>query len=162
MGLDKKTKEIEGHAWVVTQFAARPANKYKVRLVKMAGPAIAELLPAISGLGDDDVDGAAMLAIAPAFMSRIAQHVDEDVFVNTMVELMAFSTRDDVAITEEVFDIVFAGNDKELLQALWFIIQVNYPDFTAWVESRITGLRPKASLQESPEKPQPKSETSKG
>jgi hypothetical protein len=47
MGLDQKTRKIEGHEWVVTQFAARPANKYKMRLARMIGPAITELLPAI-------------------------------------------------------------------------------------------------------------------
>ncbi len=154
MGLDQKTKEIAGHAWVVTQFPARPANKYKARLVKMIGPAVAELLPALGGLGkdkgDDDLDGEAMLAIAPAVMSRIAQHVDEDVLVDTMVELMALSTRDGQQVTPELFDIEFAGNDNELYQALWFIIQVNYPDFTGWVESRLTGLHPMTSPKESP------------
>jgi hypothetical protein len=76
-----------------------------------------------------------------------------------MVELMAQSTRDGRAMTPELFDQEFAGNDLELYQALWFILSVNYPDFTVWVESRITGLRPKDSESQKTQKP--KDETSK-
>ncbi len=158
MGLDQKTKVIDGHTWVVTQFPARPGNKYKARLVKMIGPAISELLPAIGSLKDaakgdtsPDMD-AAMIAAIPQVMSRLAQHVDEDVLVDTMVDLMAMSTRDSVAVTPELFDIEFAGNDSELYQALWFILQVNYPDFIEMVGSRLTGLHLKVSPQENPEK----------
>ena len=155
MGLDQKTKTIAGHVWVVTQFPARPANKYKARILKMVGPAVSELLPAIGSI-PDVVDGKisemAMISAIPKLASQLAQHVDEDVLVDTMVALMAMSTRDTVAVTPELFDIEFAGNDLELYQALWFILQVNYPDFIEWVQSLITGFHPKASVKESPEK----------
>jgi hypothetical protein len=167
MGLDQKTRKIEGHEWVVTQFAARPANKYKMRLARMIGPAITELLPAIGSFatlaktakGNSDGAELAIIAALPKVASALAKHVDEDVLVDTMVELMAQSTRDGQAMTPDLFDQEFAGNDLELYQALWFILSVNYPDFTVWVESRITGLRPKDSESQKTQKP--KDETSK-
>ena len=157
MGLDKpQTKTIEGHTWVVTPFPGRPANKYKARLVKMVGPAIAELVPALLPVLDRLQDKKGKLAnvldlpvdwgVVPKIASTLAQHVDEDVLVDTQVELMAMSTRDGSPMTPEQFDIVFAGNDLEMYKALWFILQVNYPDFLSWAEGRVTGL----SLTESP------------
>ena len=147
MGLDKQTLEIEGHTWVVRQFPARPANRYKVRLAKMVGPALSELLPALGtlkGKGKDKGKGDECLGIdlelIPKVVSSIAQHVDEDVFVDTLVELMSFATRDDTEITPEYFDIIFAGNDSELYQAIWFILKVNYADFIEMVETAATGL----------------------
>lgn len=165
MGLDKpQTKTIEGHAWVVTPFPGRPANKYKTRLLKMIGPALAELLPAIGSLSDaaeGNVNEADMVAAIPKVIASLAQHVDEDLLVNTMVELMAMSTRDGVTVTGEVFDIEFAGNDLELYQVLWFILQVNYPDFIEWVVGRLTGRHPKASEPATQQTPTPTGATSK-
>ncbi len=164
MGLGKpQTKEIEGHTWVVTPFPGRPANKYKMRLLKMVGPALSELLPAIGNLIDvaksakdkkskePEVDEKAILDALPKVVSTLAKHCDEDLLVNTMVELMAQSTRDGTTMDGDQFDIVFAGNDVEQLHALWFILNVNYPDFLGWAQARITGLRPQVSPETSPE-----------
>jgi hypothetical protein len=148
MGLDQQTQEIDGHKWTVTQFPARPGNKYKVRLAKMVGPGVAELLPALGTMkeivakgakGSEGLDLGIDLAMVPNVVARIAQHVDEDLFVDTLVELMAFSTRDDTQITPEHFDLVFAGNDSELYKAIWFILKVNYSDFIEWLRMAATG-----------------------
>ena len=168
MGLTQpQTREIEGHTWVVTPFPGRPANKYKARLLKMIGPALSELLPAIGSLADavkgkGDVNPDAMIAMLPRVVASLANHVDEDLFVDTQVELMSQSTRDGQQVTPELFDIEFVGNDLELYQALWFILEVNYPDFIGWVRDRIIGPDPQDSPEASPEKKQPSSTTSKG
>lgn len=169
MGLDQQTKVICGHAWTVNQFPARQGNRYKARILKMVGPALAELLPAIGSLPaviKGDLSEMAMIAAIPKLAARLAQHVDEDVLVDTMVDLMSKSVRADdkgiqESVTPDAFDIIFAGNDLELYQALWFILQVNYPDFIAGVQSLATGLHPQDSPKESPEKPQPSSAISK-
>ena len=151
MGLKQETQEIDGHTWTVTQFPARAGNKYKVRLAKMVGPGVAELLPALGTMkeivakgskgakGSEDLALGIDMAMIPNVVARIAQHVDEDVFANTLVELMAFATRDDTQITPEHFDLVFAGNDSELYKAIWFILKVNYSDFIEWLRMVATG-----------------------
>ena len=163
MGLaEPQTKTIEGHAWVVTPFPGRPANKYKARLLKMVGPALSELLPAIGSLADavkgkGSVDADTMISMIPRVVASLANHIDEDLFVDTQVELMSQSTRDGKVMDADAFDLVFVGNDLELYQALWFILEVNYPDFIGWVRGRITGQDPQDSAPESPAKTRPSS-----
>ena len=155
MGLDQQTQDIDGHKWTVTQFPARAATKFKVRIAKMIGPAIGELIPAFGAMKPDvekSDDAGIELAMIPKVLARIAENVDEDVFVDTLVELMSMSTRDDTQITEEYFDIEFAGNDAELYKAIWFILKVNYSDFISMVETAVasTGLRQMVSKPETP------------
>ncbi|MCK5642496.1 MAG: hypothetical protein KAJ19_16940 [Gammaproteobacteria bacterium] len=169
MGLKQEVKMICGHEWTVNQFPARAANRYKARIIKMVGPAITELLPALGSIGavlKGEIDEMAMIAAIPKLASQLARHVDEDVLVDTMVDLMATSVRKDdrgiqESVTPEAFDIIFAGNDLELYQALWFILEVNYADFIGWVRGQVTGRSLEASPRETPEKPQPAPETSK-
>lgn len=173
MGLDKpQTETIDGHVWVVTPFPGRPSNKYKWRLMTMVGPALSELLPALwpvigalqetGGKPVNILDMKIDLSVIPKVVSSLAQHVAEDKLVDTMVELMAMSTRDSTPMDEVAFDRIFAGNDLELYQALWFIIRTNWPDFLKWVQERATGLSPKALPPATPQKPQPANATSKG
>ena len=166
MGRAQKDKAIDGHKWTVNQLPARQANRYKARILKMIGPAIGDIMPVLGGLDVDGDDAVAALALLQPVMATLAKHIDPDILTDTMVDLMEGSVREDdkgiaETMTPELFDDVFAGNDSELYQALWFIIQVNYPDFIGWVGSRLTGLHPKDSQAETPEKPQPAPMTSK-
>jgi hypothetical protein len=179
MGFDPQTTTINEHKWTVTPFPARPAIRYKVRLAKMVGPAIGELIPALGNVplidqeSDNRDDGQREadaddhigidLALIPKAISSMAEHVDEDMFVDTLVELMSMSTRDDTQITPEQFDIIFAGNDAELYKAIWFILKVNYSDFIGMVETAIasTGLRRMASTPAVQKTPPSTSERSK-
>lgn len=172
MGLTPKTQVIDGHKWTVGPFPARRAIQLKVRLAKMAGPAIGELLPTLGSLApvgkpcdDDDktteeqID-AALLAVPRAF-DRLAQNLSETEFTQTILDLMKLSSRDDNAITEEYFDIEFAGNFGEMYKALGFILKVNYADFLGGLGASGIGRSLKALLPETPEKPKQSSETSK-
>ena len=160
MGRAQKEKTIDGHKWTVNQLPARQANRYKARILKMIGPAIGDIMPVLGGLDVDGDDALAALALLRPVMATLAKHIDPDILTDTMVDLMEGCVREDdhghqETMTPEVFDDVFAGNDSELYQALWFIIQVNYPDFIGWVGSHLTGLHPKASEQETQEKQPP-------
>lgn len=168
MGLDKpQTKEIKGHAWVVTPFPGRQSNEYKWTLGKIVGPALAELAPwilpimradkALDNILDMDID----FGVIPTVVATLMKHVEPKPLVQLMIDLMAQSTRDGNPVDEALFDREFAGNDGELFRALYFIIETNWPDFTGWVGKALTGLHPIASPPEIQKKPQPSSGNSK-
>lgn len=159
MGLDPKTETIDGHKWTVCPFPARRAIQLKVRLAKVAGPAIGELIPALGGLGKDgksegdpeaDVD-AALSALRPA-IEALAANLNEEAFVQTILDLMELSSRDDTAITEAYFDAEFAGNFGEMYKALGFILKVNYSDFFKGLGASGIGRSLKALVPGSPTK----------
>lgn len=167
MGLTPQTEVIDGHKWTVCPFPARRAIQLKVRLAKVAGPAIGELLPTLGAFGKDDkspdsaqVDVEAALLTLPKVINALAANLSEDMFVQTILDLMELSSRDDNVITEAYFDAEFAGNFGEMYKALGFILKVNYSDFLKGLGASGIGRSLKAFMPETPEKPQPSQATS--
>jgi len=165
VGLDPQTETIDGHKWTVCPFPARRAIQLKVRLAKAVGPAIAELLPALGAMpGGKDADKGADkdapkdadkglgldLSVMPKVISALASNLGEEESVQTILDLMALSSRDDTAISPDHFDNVFAGNYGEMYKALWFILKVNYADFIKGVGGSAIGSRLKALTKETP------------
>lgn len=169
MGLTPQTEMIDGHKWTVCPFPARRAIQLKVRLAKVLGPAIGELIPALGevgksdkGNGDDkgeDGDNAeantdAALSALPNAINALAANLSEEAFVQTILDLMELSSRDEAAITDAYFDAEFAGNFGEMYKALGFILKVNYADFFKGLGASGIGRSLKAFMPKTPQKPQ--------
>ena len=169
MGLDPQTQIIDGHKWTVCPFPARRAIQLKVRLAKMAGPAIGELIPALGALGKGDkskgdkskgdksteaveADVDAALSALPRAFEALAANLGEKEFTQTILDLMELSSRDDTQITDDYFDSAFAGNYGEMYKALGFILKVNYSDFFKALGASGIGRSLKALVPASPTK----------
>lgn len=128
--LETRNKVIEGREYSVTQFPARRGFALKARLAKLLGPAVAELFSAVKGgdaesLMSADID----MAIVGGAIRRLLEGVDESNMLELVLSLLSMTRVDGKEITEQVFDMEFAGKFSELYKVLAFVVEVNYGDF---------------------------------
>ena len=123
--IETKTKQINGHAYQVTQFKARKAIHMKVKIAKYFGGPISALIANGKSMMDKDISDPEVIGV----IARFASSLEPDVFVDMALELLGSTFRDNKMITEDEFDSVYANNFSELYQALYFVLIVNYKDF---------------------------------
>ena len=123
-----KTEEttIDGVKVTVTQFPARLGLKIKVKLMKLAAPAIATATGALKGGLDAEIDS----VVLGAAVKELVSNLDQDVIVDFIITELLQSTRlNDKELTEEVFDMEFSGNYSLLYKVIGYVLKVNYSDF---------------------------------
>lgn len=126
--IETREKQIHGAVYTVTQLPARRALRLKAKLLRLFGPALAQLFlpggsdPSISGLPFSKSEA------VKAVESLMAQ-LDDRTFENLVLELCQGVRKDGMELTDSVIDIEFAGDLGTLMQVLWFVIDCNFGSF---------------------------------
>lgn len=113
--MNSKTFTVKGHNYTTNSIPARKAVGIAYRLVGI----LADGLNSISKLYELDSDGKLIL------------------------EILAHTIRDDMAINEATFDNIYTGNLGELFEALKVVVEFNFADFLQ--EGGIGSLASKAA-----------------
>ena len=129
MPVETQHREIKGHAYSVTPFTPMRALKYASEIVKLVGPSMAQ---AMSGIGsvkqamDMDLKDAGIEKIVGGLVDRL----DGDATPKLIHNLLASTTRDGQELRQEgVFNEAYTANYGEMIQALRFVLEVNYGSF---------------------------------
>lgn len=99
--MNSKSFTVKGHNYTTNSIPARKAVGIAYRLVGI----LADGMGSISKLYELDSDGKLIL------------------------EILAHTIRDDMAINEATFDNVYTGNLAELFEALKVVVEFNFADF---------------------------------
>ena len=117
--IETREKSIEGSTYQVTQLPARRAIRLKAKLIKLFGPAFAQMYIANSANGPD---------IAKA-IEILSSSIDENTFEALIVEVLNGVRKNGVELTPPVIDLEFAGYMATLYQVVWFVLEVNFSNF---------------------------------
>lgn len=123
--IETKEKVIDNHSVMVTQFPGRRALFFKTRLLKLAGPALAQMFTSEELSLDAKFDHTVIAKI----IDKLAESLDENEFVRFVIDLLQCTRVDGKEITESEFDMLFAGNLLLMYKILWFTLEVNYGSF---------------------------------
>jgi hypothetical protein len=134
MSLKTEEKEIDGSLYTVTSYSGRESLKIKKTLMRLFAPVIPVLVKVLGQISKDtsvtdmDVNDLDFTSIGKA-ITELLDQLTEDEYVDLVLRLLRSTRRDNREITGEYFDLHFAGNLTTLYKVLFFVIQVNYPDF---------------------------------
>jgi hypothetical protein len=127
--LKTKEKEIEGTNYIVTQFTGRKALKIKMKIVKMLAPIISSLTSSVKtndkSVMDSDID----FSVVGEAVSKLFEIMPEDDLIDFIIDMLSMTQKDNVLINSKTFEFDFVGNFTTMYKVLYFVIQVNYPDF---------------------------------
>lgn len=148
MAIEIRKKTIDGIEFSVQQFGGLYALQLKAELIRKFGPGIAHLFGTLLAktdkknfsLMDMDVNGEEIGAAIAGLMNEIRE--DElnkllgkllrntaATFTSDNGEVNAVFPADDPKKFEAMFDLVFTGRLMTLYPLIFFILEVNYPDF---------------------------------
>lgn len=128
--LQTKDKIIEKRTYSVTQFPARHGFVLKARLAKLIGPAVAELFAALKGGSAESVMSADVdMSMIGGAIHKLLDGIDGEDALDLVLKLLSMTRLDGKEISEQVFDMEFAGRFSELYKVLAFVVEVNYGDF---------------------------------
>lgn len=134
-----KEKEIQGMNVKVTQFGGIEAMQLKVALAKLMAPALAGLagVNPNANILEQEVKPELLTKV---FNSLFATMTENDfialikrILRNTMIQIENESG-DKIWVQMDSdfnnkFDLVFSGKVFSVYPVLWFVLEVNYPDF---------------------------------
>lgn len=133
--IEKKEKQIDDLKVLVVQFGARRGLKLKIKLLKMFG---APLLQMINGLGlktseinteiksimEQDVD----LGGLAEGLNSLFSKVNEDQAEQLIMEILSSTFINDQECTK-VFDEVFSGDYLTMYKVIGFALEANFGSF---------------------------------
>jgi hypothetical protein len=126
--IQTKEKQIKGAVYSVTQLPARRALRLKAKLLRLFGPALAQLL--LPGGSNDSISGLPFSkAEAVRAVESLMAQLDDKTFESLVLELCQGVRKDGMELTESVIDVEFAGDLGTLMQVLWFVIDCNFGSF---------------------------------
>lgn len=163
--IETKEKTIGNAVYTVTQLPARRALKLKAKLVKMFGPALAQIFLTSQEVEEKKPDEmtteelASQLSVSPVDKYKIQDmrkgsvvrgvqllvaSLDEKTFDELCMELLVGVRRDGSELTAGAVDQIFAGELSSLYAVLFFVLEVNYADFfgLSGIGSLSQGLNP--------------------
>ena len=120
------TRQIDEHKYDVSQFGASQSWKMLVRLSKIMGGPMSELLAKYDPkkkVSDQDLGD-----FLPAAVKSLLSNLDENSSLSTVKELCASCMVDGVRL-EPIFDVHFQGKLGHLMKVLGFILEAQYGDF---------------------------------
>jgi hypothetical protein len=123
-----REKQLEGNLVSVVPFTARKGLNLQLRLVKVIGPAIKEVITpdVVAKMKSGDKDFSVSFdKIVSAFQSVLSGPDSADLF-NLIVELMANVTLNGQQMTENNFDIMFVDEYALMYQIVYFVLEVNF------------------------------------
>jgi hypothetical protein len=112
MACNTVTETIDGVKYVTIQFPARQGAKILVRLTKVFGPIFKSF--DVDNVTNTEVDIAAFI-----------EKLDDDSFVQLILDLLMYTKRNGVDITDMTLDTEFAGEYLQMLKVIWFVIRAN-------------------------------------
>jgi hypothetical protein len=124
MAAVEQTKRVGDTSYKIAQFPATRANKYLVRLLKMFGPALGELM-SIDPKKTNDPEQIAKIGKA---FQKLAETSNEDDFDALIKDLLELTFVGNVCVRDD-FDIRFQGKLGHMYQLLAQVCMVNYADF---------------------------------
>lgn len=122
---ETKEKTIDGKLVSVSQFPARRALHLKIRLIKLLGPSLAQLLAKTK---NKKVDLNASLEEFTPAIEKLTAALDPDVFVDLVLELLSM-TRVGGREVVPLFDTEYAGNLMFVYKMVWWVLEVNFGNF---------------------------------
>jgi hypothetical protein len=158
MPTQTKSKTIGGHNVSVTTHPALRANALKVRLIKLLGVSLANLLfktivKAQTGklsLKDLLAEDFSVIDL-PSAVEALCDRIDPADYNNLVLEIMALTTIDSTDVSkEENFNEMFAGNFLFMYKVIGYVLEVNFGDFLALIPT--TPAKPKVGTKKTQEK----------
>ena len=110
MGCETVKKEISGKSFSTVQFPTKEGLKISARLVKFIGPIV------------DTVTDTTSNRIA---FSIFTEKLDDDNFVNLIIDILKYSYCGKDKIDETTFDGIFAGEYMMLYEVVLFVVEAN-------------------------------------
>lgn len=135
--IETREKHINGSVYSCTQLPARRALRMKAKLLRIFGPALAQLF--LPGGKDQSMAGLPFSKgeAVKAIESLMAQ-LDDKTFESLVLELCQGVRKEGMELTDSVIDVEFAGDLPTLMQVLAFVVDCNFGSFFG--ESGIGGL----------------------
>lgn len=124
MAAIEQKKRVGGVEYAIAQFPATRANKYLVRLIKMFGPALGELM-SIDIKRANDPEQVQKLGKA---IQTLSMNISEEDFDGLIKDLLELTHVGNVCVRDD-FDIRFQGKLAHMYQVLAQVLIVNYQDF---------------------------------
>lgn len=119
--LEKIERTIDDQPYETTQFPAMKGMRIAVRLAKTFGGGIGEAASGgVESVMDMDIS---------KVVQAIVGNLDEEATPQLIVDLLSTTKRNDVQLTKEAIDKVYAANYGELFKALQFVLEVNFGGF---------------------------------
>lgn len=134
MSIKTEEKEIDGSLYTVTSYAGRESLKIKKILMRLFAPVIPVIIKILGQISTDtsvsdmDIDDLDFNSIGKA-ISELLDQLTEDEYVDLILRMLQGTRRNNREITESEFDLHFGRNLTTVYKVLFFVIQVNYPDF---------------------------------
>lgn len=125
--IETKEKTINGAKYTVTQMTARKALRMKAKLLRLFGPAIAQIfLPG----KEKPMEGMAFSKDeAVKALTNLACELEEENFERLCMELLVGVRKDGIELSEQIIDLEFAGDLSTLFKVLWYVLEVNFASF---------------------------------
>lgn len=131
-------KDIRGRKYTTTVFPATLGIKYAMRLADLIGPAAAKT---IEGIGQAVAGGMAESLLGDA-VRDLLNNTDIDDTQQFILQLCANTQCDGKPLTEDNFNVHFAGNYAELRDVLGFVVEANnfMGFFDGWLNEVLDGV----------------------
>ena len=127
MACETENTTINGTEYVCTQFPAIQSMKFKLRVLKVLGPVITEIIPMIGNDKTNDQLKSISDAIEKLFLTS-----SPDEIIDLMVEMLTTGNtkRDGERLTKSLFEQTYSGDLMlEAYKAFAFVLKVNYKGF---------------------------------
>lgn len=126
MSVETKKREIDGHTYSVTTFPAREGLQKKAKLIRVIAPALRE---AFGDLPDIKLGEVMSANVSPGALVQgieaLVQRLDESGIDSTIMGLLRYVKIDGKELSEDLFDLHFAGKYVTLYKVLLFVIEAN-------------------------------------
>lgn len=131
---ETKDKEIDGFKVTVTQWPARKAFKKKLKLARLLGPSFAEILSGWKSSKTSEenisIDSSEIdLSKVGSAIQMLFDKMDEDEMLDLILELFSSTRIDGKELTNEEFDLIFAGKTVTVYKVIGFVLEVNFGSF---------------------------------
>ncbi len=130
--VENKEKKIDEFTVCVTQFPARAGWKMHAKLIRIFGPVIGSLIAGNdinAGSLENTLDSDFDLSGLGTSLEKLFGELDENTSLALVFELFNCTRIDGQEISEESFDLLFAGKYLSIYKILGFVLEVNYGSF---------------------------------
>ncbi len=127
MACETENTIIEGTEYVCTQFPAIQSMKFKLKVLKVLGPIISEIIPMLGK--KDNID---QLTSMSGAIEKLFDVSSPDEIIDLMVEMLTTGNtkRDGNRLTVSLFEQTYSGDSMlEAYKAFAFVLKVNYKGF---------------------------------
>jgi len=122
---------INDVAYSCTQYPAVEALTFKLKVIKVLGPAIGSIIPALSKSDDEDNSTNQLSALTNG-IEKLFESASPEEIIKLMVDMLTtgHTKRDGKRLTESLFNEVYSGDNlSEAYKAFIWVLRVNYSAF---------------------------------